>query len=192
LGLTDDRPLVLTMGRMVYKKGFTVLLDAWPHVLAGYPQALLVMVGYGDLRPALEQQARKLGIANQVCFTGQLERARAAAYMAASDIFVLPIIRDQGVDGLPNVLLEAMGAARPVVASHVAGVPDVITHEQHGLIVPERQPQVLAQAIIRLLAEPALAQRMGLAARQRIETELTWDHTAARLEQVYAMAVGAI
>ncbi len=187
LGLGEEAPLVLGLGRLVAKKGFGVLLDAWPMVLRACPEATLVIVGYGDLREALEQQAARLGIAGQVRFTGQLERERTAAYMAAADVFALPIVRD-GVDGLPNVLLEAMGAGRAVVASRVAGVPDVIVDGVHGLIVPERQPEPLAKAIIRLLGDPALAARLGSAARARTERELTWERAAERFEAVFVRA----
>jgi glycosyltransferase involved in cell wall biosynthesis len=188
LDVPEATPLVLALGRLVYKKGFHVLLDSWPHVLARHPHAVLVLVGYGDLRDSLEQQAARLGIAQQVRFTGQLDRRRAATYLAASDVFTLPIVRDQGTDGLPNTLLEAMGAGRPVVASRVAGVPDVLTHGEHGLTVPERDPPALAAAIVRLLDDPALAGRLGAAARQRIEHKLTWNHTAARFEQIFEQA----
>jgi glycosyltransferase involved in cell wall biosynthesis len=185
LALTGGAPLVVALGRLVYKKGFSVLLDAWPRVLTAHPEALLTLVGYGDLRASLEQQAQRLGVAHRVYFTGQLERKRAAAYMAAADVFALPIVSNQGADGLPNALLEAMGAARPVVASRVAGVPDVIEDGIHGLIVPDRDPDALAAAIIRLLDDRALAMRMGAAARVRVETELTWSDTAQRFERVY-------
>jgi glycosyltransferase involved in cell wall biosynthesis len=189
LGLEGETLLVLGLGRLVAKKGFGVLLDAWPHVLARYPQAILCIGGYGDLRGQLEEQARRLGIGGQVRFPGQLERSRAAAYIAAADIFALPIVRD-GVDGLPNALLEAMGAGRPVVASRVAGVPDVIDDGVHGLIVPERDPVALAEAILRLIADRPFAERLGCAARTRIEQELTWEKTCARFEQVYQQAAG--
>lgn len=184
LGLATDAPLVVGLGRLVAKKGFGVLLDAWPLVQAQHPKATLVIVGYGDLRIALEKQAAQLGISASVRFTGQLERSRAAAYLAAADVFALPIVRE-GVDGLPNVLLEAMGAGRAVVAANVAGVPDVITDHEHGLIVPEADPAALAAGIARLLTDRPLAARLGNAARQRITHELTWEQTAARFEQVY-------
>ncbi len=187
-GIPAEAPLVLGLGRLVAKKGFSVLLDAWPAVLRMHPTARLVIVGYGDLRPALEAQAARLGIAPMVLFTGQLDRERTAMAMAAADVFALPIVRD-GVDGLPNVLLEAMGAARPIVAARVAGVPDVIDDGVHGLIVPERDAGALAAAIGRLIADRALAARLGEAARQRIVTELTWEKTAARYEAAFAAAL---
>jgi glycosyltransferase involved in cell wall biosynthesis len=188
LALPPGAPLVVALGRLVYKKGFSVLLDAWPRVLAAHPEALLALVGYGDLRASLEEQAQQLDVMHRVHFTGQLDRKRTAAYMAAADVFALPIVSNQGADGLPNVLLEAMGAARPVVASRVAGVPDVIEDGIHGLTVPDRNPDALAEAIIRLLDDRALAMRLGAAARVRIEHELTWGDTAQRFERVYEEA----
>ncbi len=190
LGLAPDAPLVLGLGRLVAKKGFGVLLDAWPAVLRAVPDATLVIAGYGDLRERLEGQAAALGLGASVRFSGRLERDRAAAYVAAADVFALPIVRE-GVDGLPNVLLEAMGAGRPVVASRVAGVPDVIEDGVHGLVVPERDPAALAAAIIRLLVTPELAAHLGAAARARVERELTWERTAERFEEVFRLAVGA-
>jgi len=190
LGLADGAPLVIGLGRLVAKKGFGVLLDAWPAVRAAHPLAHLAIVGYGDLREPLEAQAARMGLAGCVTFTGQLDRELAAAYMAAADVFALPIVRE-GVDGLPNVLLEAMGAGRAVVASRVAGVPDVVDDGVHGLTVPERNPAALAAAIGRLLADEALAARLGAAARERVERELTWERTAERFERLYLDAVQA-
>ncbi len=189
LGLAADAPLVVGMGRLVAKKGFGVLLEAWPAVLRASPGATLAIAGYGDLREPLERQAAELGIGGSVRFPGQLERSRAAAYVAAADVFALPIVRE-GVDGLPNVLLEAMGAGRAVVASRVAGVPDVIDDGVHGLIVPEREPAALAAAIGRLLAEPGLGTRLGGAARARVERELTWERAAERYEAAFVAALG--
>lgn len=190
LGLAGDAPLVVGLGRLVAKKGFGVLLEAWPAVLRACPHATLAIVGYGDLRDALERQAADLGVAARVRFTGQLPRDRAAAYMAAADVFVLPIVRE-GVDGLPNVLLEAMSAGRAVVASRVAGVPDVVDDGVHGLVVPERDPAALAAAIVRLISEPDLAARFGATARARVERELTWDRAAERLESAFQVAVAS-
>lgn len=187
LGLPLDTPLVVTMSRLVYKKGLTYLLEAFPAVLREHPNAVLVVVGYGDLRQELEHQAQTLGIANHVFFPGQVEREWAARFIAAADVYVVPSIRDQSgnVDGLPNALLEGMGTGRPVVASRVAGIPEVIDHERHGLLVAERDAPALARAINRLLDDRVFAAQLGTAARARIVTELTWDKTAERFERVY-------
>jgi glycosyltransferase involved in cell wall biosynthesis len=127
-----------------------------------------------------------------VLFPGQLERRRAARYIGAADVFVVPSVRDQAgnVDGLPNTLLEGMAAARPIVASRVAGIPDVIGDGMHGLLVPERDTRGLAQAIGRLLEDRELARGLGERARRRVLEELTWDAAAVRFEAAYERARG--
>jgi glycosyltransferase involved in cell wall biosynthesis len=191
LGLAPGTPLIVSVSRLVYKKGLTYLLDAFPRILADHPDAVLVIAGYGDLRAELERRAAQLGLAASLRFPGQLERDRAARYVAAADVYVVPSIRDQrgNIDGLPNALLEGMGAGRPIVASRVAGIPDVIGDGQHGLLVPERDSAALAAAIGRLLGDRALAERLGAAARQRVLQELTWDIAAERFERAYERAL---
>jgi glycosyltransferase involved in cell wall biosynthesis len=191
LGLAPATPLIVTVSRLVYKKGLTYLLEAFPRILAAHPNAVLVIAGYGDLRKELERRATELGVAGSVRFPGQLDRDRAARYVSAADVYVVPSIRDQGgnIDGLPNALLEGMGAARPIVASRVAGIPDVIRDGEHGLLVPERDPAALAAAIGRLLEDCALARQLGAAARRRVLEELTWDKNAERFERTYEKAL---
>jgi glycosyltransferase involved in cell wall biosynthesis len=194
LGLPADTPLIVTVSRLVYKKGLTYLLEALPCILARHPRAALLIGGYGDLREELERRAAELGVAANVRFPGQLDRERAARYIGAADVYVVPSIRDQGgnVDGLPNALLEGMGAARPIVASCVAGIPEVIADGQHGLLVPERDSAALAQAITLLLGDRELAGRLGAAARARVLEELTWDATAERFEATYRRALAPL
>lgn len=191
LGLPPEAQLIVTVSRLVYKKGLTYLLDAFPAVLRQHPQAVLVIAGYGDLREKLETQAHSLGVAASVRFPGQLDRTGAARYIAAADVYVVPSIRDQGgnVDGLPNALLEGLGTGRPVVASRVAGIPEVIDHERHGLLVAERDAAALAAAITRLLDDRTFAAQLGANARERVMHDLTWDKTAERFEQVYLRAM---
>src|SRR5207244_12217634 len=106
-----------------------------------------------------ERRAEGLAVGGGGRFPGRLARARAARYISAADVYVVPSIRDQGgnVDGLPNALLEGMGAARPIVASAVAGIPEVITDGQHGLLTAERYPAALASAIAHLVDDRVLA-----------------------------------
>lgn len=191
LGVATNTPLVLTMSRLVYKKGLTYLLEAWPQVLAAHPAAVLVIAGYGDLRDDLERRAHELGITASVRFPGQIDREQTARYISAADVYAVPSIRDQkgNVDGLPNALLEGMAAARPIVASRIAGIPDVITDGVHGLLTPERDAQAIAAAVSRLLADRPFAAQLGAAARARVRDDLTWDKTAERFEQAYAHAL---
>jgi glycosyltransferase involved in cell wall biosynthesis len=193
LGLAPDAPLVVSVSRLVHKKGLAFLIDAFPAVLARHPAATLVLGGYGDLRDELEQRVAALGIAARVRFPGQLSRQQAAALIGAANVYVVPSIHDQGgnVDGLPNVLLESMSAARPIVASRLAGIPDVIADGVHGLLVRERDVTGIADAIVRLLDNPGFAGQLGQAARRRVLGELTWDVAALRFEAAYLRALHA-
>jgi len=103
-------------------------------------------------------------------------------------------VRDQygNVDGLPNVLLEGMAMARPLVASCVAGIPEAVEHGVHGLLVPERDAGALARAVGHLLDDRAYAERLGQAARERIERELNWDSVALHFEEVYRRALSTL
>jgi glycosyltransferase involved in cell wall biosynthesis len=182
---------VLALGRMVYKKGFGVLLESFPRVLERHAGARLVLAGYGDLRDELEQRAVDLGLRERVLFPGQLDRARAADFIGAADVYAVPSVLDQAgnVDGLPNTLLEGMSAARPIVASRVAGIPDVIADGVHGVLTPPGDPAALAEAIVRLLDNRGLAETLGERARRRVLEELTWDAAAERFERAYERAV---
>ncbi|MBA3947265.1 MAG: glycosyltransferase [Herpetosiphonaceae bacterium] len=190
LGIAPDQPLLMWISRMVYKKGVHVLLDALPMIVQAHPRAVLLLGGYGDLRDELVAQAQWLGLSDHVRFPGSISHDEVNRYWNAADVAVVPAIHDQrgNVDGLPNMLLEAMSAGRPIVASRIAGIPQVINDGVHGLLVPEGDPAALAQAIIRLLDDRTLASRLGAAARARVERELRWSHIAARFEQVYELA----
>lgn len=188
-----DGPLVVAVGRLVDKKGFGVLLEAAPAVLAARPDARLVIGGGGDLEEPLRRRARELGIADRVAFPGPLSHPEALALIARGDVFVMPSLRDQrgNVDGLPIVVLEAMAAGRPVVASDVAGLPLAVADGETGVLVPERDPAALASAVGELLADPERARRFGEAGRRRVERELNWAAVAAIHDRLYRRAVEA-
>ena len=190
--IQDATPLLFAVGRMVEKKGFIYLVRAFAQVLNEHPAARLMIAGYGGDQAALENEAHSLGIRAQIIFPGAIGHNVINAALNAADVFVLPSVRDQSgnVDGLPNTLLEAMGAGRPIVASRIAGVPAVVASGEHGLLVPPADPLALASAINRLLADRALAAQLGANARARVERELTWDKYAEQLETIYVKALG--
>ncbi len=193
LGFEPHEAVLLCVGRLVYKKGFEYALRAMPQVLQSYPQARLVVVGAGDLAASLKKLAAELGITDRVRFEGAVAHTRLPDYLAACDLFLLPsVVDDSGnVDGLPNTLLEALAAGRPVVASRVAGVPLAVEDGQNGLLVSPRDPQALAQAILRLLADPALRDRLGQAGRRKVEQELNWPAVVARYCQIFEAAASS-
>ncbi len=185
LGARPDELLVLAFGRLVEKKGFRHLIEAAAPV-AGVRVAI---AGQGDLRGELEALARERRA--PVVFAGALEREAMAVALQAADVAVVPSVVDRAgnVDGLPNALLEAMAAGRAIVASRVAGIPDVMTDGKDGLLTPARDAAAIQAALIRLRDDAALRERLGRAARTTVAETLSWDATARAFEDCYRQAI---
>lgn len=177
--------VVGSMGRLVPQKAMHVLLDAAPALLRANPDTRVLIVGDGPLRRALEEQARRLGIAEAVTFTGYEEDV-ASAY-AAMDVFVLPS-RDEGF-GL--VFLEAMAMGVPVVGTRVIGSEDAVDDGVTGLLVPYNDPSALALAVRRLVEEPGLAARLRRTAGERVRRLYSRDRFAAEVETIYRELIEA-
>jgi glycosyltransferase involved in cell wall biosynthesis len=190
LGLAADDVVVMGIGRLIAVKGFDVLVEAHALAVRECPELRLVLVGDGDQAVALRHRAVELGLAGSVLFTGPATRAEIPALLASADIVAVPSVRHRGyVDGLPNVALEAMAASRPLVASRVGGLPDLVRPDENGLLVDERDPRQLADAIMRLAGQPALRERLGRFAHEEIRLRRSWSAAAHQLVQVYEQAV---
>ncbi len=191
LGIPEDAVVALGVGRMVTKKGFHVLVEALPDLLERRPRLHLVLAGGGDRLEELTRTAARWP--GRVHFPGAVPHDDLPELFRAADIFVLPAVHDpQGnVDGLPNVILEAMASGLPVVASGISGIPLAVEHEATGLLVPEGRVEPLAEALERLAGDPALRGRMGEAGRRKVERELTWEAIAARYRDAYREVVEA-
>lgn len=187
LQLQGEHVMILAVGRMVYKKGFEFLVRAMPKILQGAPNARLVLVGYGDLRDELQAHAHALGLNGHVTFAGRVPRQEIAAYFGAADIVSVPSVRDEAgnVDGLPNVVLEGMAAGKPIVASNIAGFPDVIGEGESGLLVPEKDSDAIADAVVRLARDAELRTRLGAHGRAQVHADLNWENVARRFVGVY-------
>jgi glycosyltransferase involved in cell wall biosynthesis len=160
------------------EKGLNYLLDAMPAVLARCPDSYLLLVGDGPLRTELENQATRLGIRERVRFAGF--HADPRPYLALMDAFVLPV----PVGSMSIGLLEAMAMRRAVIITF-GGAGEAVAHEESGLWAPPRDPQALAQSIIRLLENPELARAYGEAARQRVEEQFSATAVARKLSSIY-------
>lgn len=163
LGLPPDGPLVGCVARLVPVKGVHYLLEAVPSIRAAVPQATVVFVGDGPLRPELERRAAALGLDGAVAFLGL--RRDVAEIVALCDIVVLPSLNE----GMGKAAAEAFAAGRPVIGSRVSGIQDVIVDGVTGLLVPPADPEALAHAIVRCLTNPALTDAMGQRARDEVE-----------------------
>lgn len=190
-GLPPETPLLLCAGRLVYKKGFAVAVAAFARIAATHLDARLVIAGDGPLDTELRTQATRLGIGDRVIFAGRVDRARHPLLVAACDLYLLPSVHDHrgNVDGLPNALLDALVAGCAVVASNVAGVGLAVHDGITGILVPEQDEIALADAITRLLHDPARRAALGTAARADVLARLTWAQTAEAFERIYRDAL---
>ena len=192
----EGERLIVAIGRMVDKKGFRYLLDALPGLFEGLadgegPPVQLVLAGGGDLLDSLRQQATDLGVANRVQFPGMLSHDEVLALLARAEVFVMPSVRDAkgNIDGLPIVVLEAMAAGLPVVATDLAGMPLAVESGRTGVLVPEKDPAALAQGLRQVLEDPAEGRAMGEAGRRKVGEELNWDAIARRHDALYRRAI---
>jgi glycosyltransferase involved in cell wall biosynthesis len=183
LGTPPGRLLLLAVGRLVEKKGFRHLIEA----AARAPGWHLAIAGEGDLGPALRRLASESGA--EVHFAGALERSAIQTALASADAVAVPSVRDAAgnVDGLPNVLLEAQASGRAVVASRVAGIPEVVSDGENGLLVPPGDAGALTAALHRL-ADATLRRRLGETARAGALRRLGWPAAARAFEESYADA----
>jgi glycosyltransferase involved in cell wall biosynthesis len=191
LGIPDRAPLLLGVGRMATKKGFQVLMAVLPALLGENPELRVVLAGGGDLLERFRAAARPWG--ERLQLPGPVLRDALPDLYRAADLFVLPAVHDGkgNVDGLPNVILEAMASGLPVVASGISGIPLAVEDGRTGRLVPERDPEALLGALRELLANPARMRWMGERGRRKAEAELTWDAVAARYREGYEMALGS-
>jgi len=169
------RPRVGYIGRIAPQKDVGTLISAFGRLTG---PACLLIVGDGPGRRAAEAQARRL--AGPVRFTGFAPHARVPAVLRHIDLLVLATRYEE----LPSVLIEAMAAGLPVIASRVGGIPALVDHDVNGLLVPPGDPAALAAAISRVLAEPGTAPRLAAAARQTAQ-RYTWPALARQVAAVY-------
>lgn len=179
LGFGAHDCVIGTLGRLAWKKGQEYFLEAAATILRTEPQVTFALVGDGPLRSQLEEKTRALGIASRVKFLGQ--RLDSQAMISLFDIFVLPSV----IEGMPNALLEAMALEKPVVVTDAGGNAEVVQHDKTGLVVPIRNAEAMAQAVLRLLREKALARHFASAARQSVNQRFSFRHTLQAMETLY-------
>jgi phosphatidyl-myo-inositol dimannoside synthase len=189
----DGRPVILCVSRLVPRKGQDVLIRALPMIRRLVPEATLLLVGGGPYRAVLERMASAEAPPDAVIFAGEVADEDLPSYYAACDVFAMPCRSRWGgleVEGFGIVFLEAAAAGKPVVAGRSGGAHEAVEDETTGLLVEGREPKAVALAVAQLLADRAIADRMGAAGRARVEAAFTWERQAERLADILRRATG--
>jgi glycosyltransferase involved in cell wall biosynthesis len=184
LGIPAQAPMVMVVSRLTPQKGLEQFLEAAEMLMPRFPDARFVIVGYAnpaeqDYENGLKALTDRLGLTGRVIFTGL--RQDVPSLLAAATVSVMPSLNE----ALSNVLLESMAAAAPTVATRVGGTPEAIVNEQTGLLVEPGDSPALAGAIARLLEDPALARRLGHAARKAIADRYSVEKMVRATEALY-------
>ena len=186
LGLAN-RPVVVSVSRLVPRKGQDVLIRALPLIRRRVPDAALLIVSGGPDAPRLHRLAVTTGVADDVVFTGSVPWPELPRYFAAGDVFAMPCRTRRGgldVEGLGIVYLEASATGLPVVAGDSGGAPDAVREGETGYVVNGRDVVEVADRISTLLTDRELAARMGAAGRAWVEAEWRWDDLAASMTKL--------
>ncbi len=177
--------IVLFVGRLDPQKGLRHLLEAWTAVVAQRPDTRLLLLGTGPQEAELMRLAEELRVSSHVDFLGYRDDVRP--YLQATDVFVLPSL----AEGMSNVLLEAMASGLACVATRIGGNTDLVEDDVNGVLVEPADGAGLANAILRLVQSDADAARLGVAARERVERELSIEVIADRYVQLYRELLAA-
>jgi len=186
--LPFDPPRLLCLGRIVQVKGFDLALAAFAMLADRYPRLQLDIAGDGPARPALKRQAAELGLVGRVRFLGWVDPEGVPALLNTATMVIMPS-RWEEPFGL--VALQAAQMGRPVVATRVGGLPEVVMHGQTGLLVDKEDPTALAAAIASLLSDPPAARWIGEAARHRARNVFNWERHVDAYDALYRALVAA-
>lgn len=183
-GCPPEALVVGSVGWLTDVKGHIYLIEAVAKLKQDFPSLHLVIIGSGDRHDALLQQADLLGLRDAVHFLGYRDDVEPC--LAGMDLFVLPSLNE----GMGRALIEAMAAGLPVIASHVGGIPAVISHERTGLLVPPGDANALAVALRRLLDRPEWAAQLGVAASRSVDSRYGSVSMVHAIESIFAEALG--
>lgn len=181
----DSGFLIGSVGRLHPSKGYDTLLKSMPQVIKRFPQAKLMIIGDGTQRDHLQRICADLGISEHVVFLGTKTHAQVIDFLKKLDLFVLA----SNWEGFGLVLVEAMALGKPVVATNVGGIREIVQDGQTGYLVPPGQPDALASRMIRLLEDQPLSREMAKMARKRVEANFSMKRMIYGLDQLYRKLV---
>jgi phosphatidylinositol alpha-1,6-mannosyltransferase len=186
LGLTHKK-VIVSVGRLVHRKGQDVLIEAMPAIIEEVPEAHILMIGEGPYRSYLENRVKALGLQEKVTFIGRVQYADLPQYICVGDLFVMPSrsrLAGLEVEGLGIVYLEASACGLPVIAGNSGGAPDAVLQGETGLVVDGTSKTDVAAAVVELLLDTGRSKAMGIAGRQWIIQEWRWEIWSSRFAQL--------
>jgi glycosyltransferase involved in cell wall biosynthesis len=186
LGIPLDKKIVLYFGYLSPYKGPDVLIRAMSRIVRNVPNVELIFAGKGVMNDELEMLSKRLGVEKNVEFAGFVEDSLKVFYYKAADVFCLPSM--MGTECYPLTILEAMACAVPIVASKIGGIPDAVKDEENGLLVSPSDSGALADAIIYLLENEDVREKMGKKGKKKVES-YSWERIAAETEKVYKVLI---
>jgi phosphatidylinositol alpha-1,6-mannosyltransferase len=186
LGLTDKK-VIVSVGRLVHRKGQDSLISALPEILRRHPDAHILMVGAGPYKDHLAKMVSDLKVEGAITFIGRIEHADLPRYISVGDVFAMPSrsrLAGLEVEGLGIVYLEASACELPVIAGKSGGAPDAVLEGETGITVDGTNPSEIAKAVISLFDDPARASAMGKQGRQWIYDNWRWEIWASKFNQL--------
>ena len=188
LGL-DGKQVILTLARLIARKGHVAVVNALPIVLAERPDVVYLIGGKGRgyVEDEIRRRAKELGVSDAVRLVGFIPDEELSAYYSLSDIYIMlseHFVADGDVEGYGITFLEAGACAKPVIGGKSGGVPEAVVDGETGYIVDPQNPDEVAERILTLLNDPEKARAMGERGRERVLRERTWEHVATRFEEL--------
>ena len=187
LGSHAHGKVILTVARLVTRKGHDMVIRALPRVLKDIPDVCYLIVGSGPAKPMLEELTVSMGVSGSVIFLENVGDAELPSMYGMCDVFVMPSRADlesSDVEGFGIVYLEAGACGKPVIAGKSGGVADAVLDGETGLLVPPESPEMLAEAICQVLADKEYAERLGQYGQERAIREFSWDAIADRVDRI--------
>ena len=186
LGLADKN-VIVSVGRLVHRKGQDRLIESLPEILTQIPQAHILFIGDGPYKDHLVKRAEQLGVSPHITFIGRIQYAELPRYICVGDIFAMPSrsrLAGLEVEGLGIVYLEASACGLAVIGGKSGGAPDAVLEAETGFAVEGTSPAAIAQAAIALLSQPELSARMGARGREWILSQWQWSAWSSRFNEL--------
>ena len=184
-----DSPTIVSVGRLVHRKGQDQLVKALPRIIEKFPRVKLIFVGTGPHQKAIEKLMKKLGVEKSVRFIGRIPHEQLPQYFALGDIFAMPSrsrLFGLEVEGLGIVYLEASACGLPVIAGNSGGAPDAVLSEKSGVIVDGTSVKEIADAAILLLSDSSKSRKLGRTGREWVVSDWRWEHWSKTFNNLFS------